>query len=370
MKILLLADPSSSHTIKWANALFEKGMDVSLFGLSGYDSSLYHPGIKINSFNTPVSIKNKFAGNFLKLVYLLKINALRKIIKSFKPDIINSHYVSSYGFLGALSGFHPFVISVWGTDVYIFPNVSFIHKKNIKFSLSKADCIVSTSNAMAIETAAFTDKEIQVVPFGVDINKMKPHKVVSKFSENDIVLGIVKRLEQEYGIEYLMKAFSIMVKKHTDLSLKLLIVGGGSMEKSLKNYAVELKIEALTIFTGMIAHNEVSNYHNMMDIEVYLSNYESFGVSVVEASACEKPVVVSNVGGLPEVVDDNKTGFIVLPRDPQKAADAFEKLILDKDLRKKFGKAGREKVEKIYNCNNNVDDMIRLYYRISNMNEN
>jgi glycosyltransferase involved in cell wall biosynthesis len=369
MKILLLADPSSTHTIKWANSLFDKGLDVFLFGLSGYDLSLYHPGIKIESFNIPLSIKDKFAGNILKSVYLIKLGALKKRIKSFKPDILHSHYVSSYGFLGALSGFHPFVSSVWGTDIYIFPNVSFLHKKELKYSLSKADFICSTSHALANETVSFINKEIRVVPFGVDLNEFKPTSTRLNSEGKDIVIGTVKRLEKESGIDNLMKAFSILVNTNADLSLKLLIVGGGSMERWLKNYAVELEIEALTIFTRMIAHNKVPEYHNMMDIEVYLSNYESFGVSVVEASACENPVVVSNVGGLPEVVDDNVTGFIIPAKDPQNAADALRRLTSNKELRIKFGKAGRERVKRLFNWNNNVDEMIRLYDGVFNMNK-
>jgi len=98
-----------------------------------------------------------------------------------------------------------------------------------------------------------------------------------------------------------------------------------------------------TVFTGKVNYGEVPKYHNMLTISVFPSIFESesFGVSILEASACEKPVVVSNVGGLPEVVDDQKTGFIVPPKDPEKLAEAIEKLILNESLRLQIGKAGR-----------------------------
>ena len=137
MKILLLADPSSSHTIKWANALFENGMDVFLFGLSEFDPSPYDPDIKIESLKTPSFIKSRLNGNILKSVYVTKLPALKRVIKSFKPDILHSHYAASYGFLGALTGFHPFINSVWGIDISIFPNVSFLHRNIIKYTLEK-----------------------------------------------------------------------------------------------------------------------------------------------------------------------------------------------------------------------------------------
>lgn len=361
MKILLLSDPSNPHTIRWANSLQERGIDVFLFGLSKFDTSPYNPEIKMDSLNTPAFVKNKLNGNFLKSIYLLKLPALKKVIKSFKPDILHSHYTASYGFLGSLSGFHPFINSIWGIDIYIFPKVSFIHKNIIQYALSKADAITSTSKMMAVEAKKYSNKDITVIPFGIDLEMLKPVKVKSLFDENDIVIGTVKQLEHKYGLEYLMKAFKLLKDKLKNISLKLLIVGSGSMESKLKKLSEDLNINNQTVFTGKIPHNKIVEYHNMMDIEVYLSDYESFGVSIIEASACEKPVVVSNVGGLPEVVDDGKTGFIVPPANPQKAAEAIEKLIVNINLREKFGKAGREKVSSLFRWDYNVNQMIDFY---------
>ena len=110
----------------------------------------------------------------------------------------------------------------------------------------------------------------------------------------------------------------------------------------------------------------VPDYLNMIDVYVALSiiDSESFGVAIVEASACEIPVVVSNVGGLPEVVDDTITGFVVKSKNSQEAAKAIEKLILNKELRLKMGKAGRERVKELYNWEENVNQMINIYKSI------
>lgn len=364
MKILLLSDPESPHTIKWANALHDRGLKIMLFGLSDYDPSPYRSGIQIESFKIPSLIKNKLHGNFLKSVYLIKLPALRKAIKLFKPDILHSHYASSYGLMGALSGFHPLVISVWGTDVYIFPNVSFIHKSILKYVLSKADLISSTSHAMKEVTATYTNNDIKIVSFGVDLDIFKPNPDTSKITGDDIVIGTIKRLENEAGIENLIYTFSLIVSNHPLLPLKLMIVGGGSLDKKYKSLAKKLKIENKTIFTGVVAPDQIPKFHNKMNIEVYLSKYESFGVAVLEALACENPVVVSNVGGLPEIVNEGKTGFIVTTRNPIEAVKAIEKLITDKELRGIFGKAGRQKVIELYDWEKSVDRMINIYKEI------
>jgi len=98
-----------------------------------------------------------------------------------------------------------------------------------------------------------------------------------------------------------------------------------------------------------------------LDIYVAPSLEESFGVAVLEASACNKPVVVSNVGGLPEVVDNGITGFIVEPMNPNDLATAIEKLVRNPSLRLEMGRKGREKVFEEYEWNKCVSAMIEHY---------
>jgi len=364
MKVLLLSDPNSIHTIRWARSLAESGLDILIFGLSYCDGLAYkNHNIEVETFGFDISIIKNEKVSLSKIRYLKAVPKLKKIIRKFKPNILHAHYATSYGLIGALSGFHPFVLSVWGTDVFDFPNKSFFHKKLLEFNLSKADRILSTSHVMARETGKYTDKEIEVTPFGVDLDVFAPEMVEGIFSRNDIVIGTVKTLEEKYGIEYLIKAFNIVKEKHPDLPLKLLIVGGGSLESNYKNLIKELGLVNDTCFVGQVSHDEVPKYHNMISIFVAVSIYnsESFGVAVIEASACQKPVVVSNVGGLPEVVEDGVTGIVVPPRDPQKTAEAIEKLLLDKNLREQMGKSGRERVKKLYDWDENVKQMIGIY---------
>jgi len=375
MKLLLLASPTSTHTIKWAKSLAKKDVDIFIFGLSDYDKSVYEnfENIKVYSLGYKRNIIMGKEGNVSKLRYLKALPAIKKIIKSYKPDIVHAHYASSYGLLGALSGFHPLIISVWGSDIFNFPRKSFLHKRLIKFNLKKADKILSTSNIMAKETQRYTNKEIQVTPFGVDLNIFKPMKVESIFVEKDIVVGTIKALEKKYGIDYLIRAFQIVSSRHPRLPLRLLIVGNGSQEEDLKKLVSKLDIKNKVIFAGRIKHTEVPKYHNMLSIflAISISNCESFGVAVIEASACEKAVVVSNVGGLPEVVEDLKTGLVVPPKDPKKTAEMIEKLIFDQNLRKALGKAGRQRVKKFYDWQENLQKMINIYTEtISERNKN
>ena len=332
-----------------------------LFGLNNYDKNLFNKNVRIEILDIPSKLQSNRDGSFSKFIYLMSINRIKTFIKKIKPDVVHAHYISSYGLLGALAGFHPYFISIWGTDIFYIPEKNFINKKLIEFSLSKADKIFSTSHVMAEQTKKFTNKEIKVIPFGIDADKFRPMNAEFLFDKEDIVIGTIKSLEKKYGIEYLIKAFKILKDVSQIPHLKLLIVGKGSEEIHLKRIVKELELEHDTIFTGFIPISEVPKYHNMLDVFVALSNSESFGVSALEASACEKPIVVSDAEGFKEIVKDNITGFKVEKRNIQQTADVLKKLILDKNLRKKIGKAGREHVIKFYNWNDNVNQMIENY---------
>jgi L-malate glycosyltransferase len=362
MKILLLTDVNSSHSRKWALGLADHGVSVGVFSISSPVEDWYSAaGI---SLFTPLKFKQGVfsSGLLQKIKYLRLESHLKKVIRAFNPDVVHAHYASSYGLLGALSRFHPLVISVWGSDVFNFPKQSVLHRALLKFNLKKGDRLLSTSRVMARETERYTQKEILVTPFGIDTSRFKPETGVRP-AINETVIGTIKTLEEKYGVAFLIRAFSLLFHKYPDQNLKLLIVGSGSLEKELKELAATLGIDAVTEFTGSVPFGEIVGYHNRLDIYVAVSTdpSESFGVAVLEASACGKPVVVSNIGGLPEVVRDGITGFVVPPRNAEMTAEAVEKLVCDPVLRKTMGERGRSHVKECYEWNACLQQMTGIY---------
>ena len=166
-RVLFLADGSSIHTKRWVNSLLEKGVTIHLFSLKPVNAADYPD----HDFTfTHFNLQKRFGG-LSKLSYLKVLPELKKVIRDFKPDILHAHFATSYGLLGALSGFHPFILSVWGSDVFDFPKKSFLHKSILEYNLKKADRILSTSHVMAEETKIYTDKEWEEI-FIPHINKI------------------------------------------------------------------------------------------------------------------------------------------------------------------------------------------------------
>ncbi len=350
MKICLLAPANSVHTLKIAYRLKEDGYDVLIISFHKSMAKdleiLYIPPI-INRLD--------------KINYLLNIPRIRKAVLDFQPDVLHAHYISSYGLVGSLLNFHPFIISVWGSDIFDFPQKSFLHKYTIKYALNKADFILSTSNIMALEVKKYTEKEIYVTPFGVDCERFKPMPELKP--KDKIIIGTIKALKPKYGIEYLIRAFKTLVDKYPYLPLELWIGGEGYLKNELEKLTYSLDIGDKVKFLGFIPHDEVPKYFSMFTVFVSVSESESFGVAVLEAEACGIPVVVSNVGGLPEVVKDGETGFIVPPRDPEATVNAIEKILSSEELYRKLSSNARDFVLENYDWKENFKLITEVYQK-------
>ena len=261
MKICYLSDANSIHTKKLCYFFRDKGYDVSVISLNDGEIE----GVKVYS----MSLKIKNVSNTIsKIRYLKNVAKIKRLVKEINPDILHAQYATSYGLIGSLVNYKPYILSAWGSDVYDFPKQSVIHKNIVKYNLKKADLLLSTSKVMAEETKKYTDKDILITPFGVDINKFKPNKKDKK--SNEIVIGTIKTLEEKYGIEYLIKAFHILTNKHKNLNLKLKIAGKGSKENELKALCKDLKIEDKVEFLGFLHPDKVPDTLNDFDIAVFL----------------------------------------------------------------------------------------------------
>jgi glycosyltransferase involved in cell wall biosynthesis len=362
LKVLLLSDTYSEHTEKWALGLANSGIQVGLFSFNKASYEWYHhPNITI--FFEPEN-KINAESTLTKLAYLKYVTILKKIIKHFAPDILHAHYATSYGLVGALSNFHPYIISSWGTDVMKFPHKNFVAKSILKYNFRKADVLCATSNTIKEYIHDVIKKEVTVVPFGVDTEKFAPRKVDSLFKEGDFVLGSIKPVEPLYNIDVLVKCFAVLRQRH--VNLKLLIAGSGTMENNLKELAKKLHVSEDVVFTGRVPFKEVSNYYNMINVLVNISEYESFGVSVIEAMACEKPVVVTNVGGLKDLVKNETLGMKVGVRNEEQTIAAIEQLISDKELYSQIASNARKHVIENYKWNTNLEEMIKIYNGLLN----
>ncbi len=355
MHVALLAGWNDIHTVRWANALAARGLTIRLFTQHAGKEPL-HPAVQVRHL--------PFRG---RPGYFLNALPLRRSLRKSPVDLVHALYASGYGTLARLSGLPRKLVSVMGADVYDFPKCSRLHRRLVVANL-RAAAIASTSHCMARETHQLApDLEYPTVtPWGVDLEKFR--MLGDRRKDGVVILGTVKKLASKYGIDLLIQAFarcqSLLPAGHPRLRLRL--VGDGPQRAELEDLAVRCGVRDKVDFVGAVSHDQVCTELNRMDIYCALSRLdsESFGVAVIEASACQRPVVVAAVGGLPEVVRDNHTGLIVPREDPESAAQSLVRLIRDPHLRVRFGAAGRAFVQQHYEWNENVERMLALYRRL------
>lgn len=362
MKICFVSDAGSYHTKKWCKWFFEQGHEISVISFT--------PGVIENAKVTIIETGANSRGSDLgKLKYFLAINKMRKAIQEINPDIINVHYATSYGAIAALSGIKGYVLSVWGSDVYDFPKKSPLHKALLKFSLSRATYLFSTSQAMADETHKYTNKKIEITPFGVDMELFNPGKRVREM-DNYYVVGTVKTLTPKYGIDYLLKAIAIINNEHPEIPIRLRIAGKGEQKTEYKNLAVELGIDKITTWLGFVPQESASKEWANMDLAVIPSTLESesFGVSAVEAEACGTPVIISDVPGLMEATLPGVTSLVVPKKNEVALANAIVELYYDSQKRINMGLEGRKFACSKYELNKCFDKALSSFKELASNN--
>lgn len=369
MKVVLLSNGNSIHTARWANSLTVRGHDVYLLYNKGHAPKVHPIDGRVKQ------IQLKFSG---KIGYYLNGISVNKLLKKINPDVVNAHYASGYGTLARMAKARKLVLSVWGSDVYDFPNESIIKNVILKKNVKYADILASTSYCMAKQLKKVMgdeNLEVFVTPFGVDTKLFDSDKF-SKKNSNDIILGIIKSLQPKYGIDVFIESVGVLLKRLYERQLKDIaqrikveIYGDGEQKEELINRVNELSMTKIVSFIDRIPNSQVPERISRFSVFCATSvlNSESFGVSVVEAMAMKVPVVVSDVDGYKEVVEDKKTGIIVKRGNIEELAEALETMVLDEELRKELGENGRRRVEKLYNWDDNVTIMEKLYERVIKM---
>ncbi|HXH09116.1 MAG TPA: glycosyltransferase [Alphaproteobacteria bacterium] len=359
LKIVLLGSARSIHTRRWIKELSRIGYEVHLIS-AHRASGTFNNGEEV--YELPISPPLGYFGNYF---------VVKRFLRRIRPNVLHAHYASGYGTLGRLMNFHPYILSVWGSDIYEFPYRSYLHYKILKSNLLAADCVCSTSWAMArrIRELYPETRRVSVVPFGVDTEMFAPRR--SPNGNSSIVIGTVKAIAHHYGIDILIKAFAEARRTLAPCSpelasrVRLVIVGDGPDRNSLQRLVKKMRLSDVVEFTGFLPHTEIPKRLQDLDIYVATSRRESFGVAVLEASASGLPVIASNVGGLSEIVLHEQTGLIVAAEDVKETSNALLRLILDPDLRVRLGQAGRKYVMSQYKWALNAREMGTIYRCLS-----
>jgi glycosyltransferase involved in cell wall biosynthesis len=254
---------------------------------------------------------------------------------------------------------------------------SYVNKKDAfhRFTYAHVSKVMAISHVIhknVLDTTPMTPDRVMTLHDAIDTDFLSLRQVdrttVRKefgFGSDLVVIGFVGRFSPGKGHEELLEAASLLSKKHRDIHF--LVVGEASQgeeryAQKIRTLSLSLGLERTVTFAGY--RRDIPEVMAAFDIFAFPSHAESFGVVLIEAMAMERPVVSTNCDGVLDIVVDGETGLYVHPRNATELAAALARLIEAPELRERMGKAGRKRVEEMFDQRRQMNEIEEVYYKL------
>ncbi|MBI5680849.1 MAG: glycosyltransferase family 4 protein [Methanobacterium sp.] len=319
-----------------------------------------------------INISKRLASNIALYMFLLPFDLYRLMKKINKQNFDVIHF----------QGFHPLycmaamlcqrkyptVVTLHGIssvemDYHVKRNfiLKFFSKFAEKFALSRIKNIIVVAPQIEEIIQKMTDSKTFMIPNGVNIDLIK--SIGSFQSDKNNVIFYIGTLVRRKGLYALIKAFQEVKKSISDSYLY--IAGSGDEENELKDLVKELGLENDVKFFGFVKGDRKYSLIKSANVFVLPSFWESLPIAVLEGIACGKPVIASNVGGIPYLVNDGENGFLVMPGEVDELSDKLITLLKDKKLQEKMGNESLKRSED-FDWNKISDKTIEVYNELIN----
>ncbi|MBF0478100.1 MAG: glycosyltransferase family 4 protein [Candidatus Omnitrophica bacterium] len=297
---------------------------------------------------------------------------LYKLIKNMKINVVHTHF-TIVGILGCLVACLASCPVVIRTKHGLTKNVpkrfraKHYYFKSQMFSSFFVTKIIAVSDAVRndlIETGIKPEK-IETIKLGINLDKFlnnednKVDELRKEFNlDNDTcVIGTISNMYPVKTVDVFIKAISLIKEKIQNL--KVIIVGEGPCKPELEILTKKLNLQDCIIFTGY--RNDVKNILKIFDIYVLSSRSEALNFSVLEAMASGKSCIAPNVGGLTEIIDNGRNGFLFQPGNFKELSELIVRIFADKELKEKFEREGLKSLAEKFNINTMVEKTVDLY---------
>lgn len=292
------------------------------------------------------------------------IGRLTNLMREEKIDIVHTHLFGAnlWGRVAAIKAKVPVIIATEHNVDFYKRLYHFIIDKFLSISTDRIIAVSNKVKKFYVNRGIKPDK-IEVIYNGIKtdgyrIDELGRLEVKKEFGieDDEILLGVIGRLVEQKGHKYLFEALNMLDGRY---KIKLLVVGEGPLLENLRSQIAGLKLEDKVIFTGL--RKDVARILKDIDILVMPSLREGLPIIALEAMAAGKPIVATNVGGNPEVILEEETGFLVPAKDYLALSKAIERLIQYKELAKKMGENGYNRVKNHFSIEKMVKETEEIY---------
>ncbi|MDD3173223.1 MAG: glycosyltransferase family 4 protein [Herbinix sp.] len=237
----------------------------------------------------------------------------------------------------------------------------------LKKLVSKANAIVGVSNKVCERVKThYENKQIFTVYNGVDTVLFKP---VNKAENNIFTIISVASLKKIKGNHYLIEAVKMLIERHGDRNIQLIIIGRGPEEDNLKALVENLNMESVVRFVGYIKYQEVARIMQNCDIYAMPSYYEALGCVYLEAMACKLPVIGCLYQGIGEIIIDGQNGLLIEPHNVKQLFEKMEYLLQNPEKAKEIALNGYNTVVNGFTWRDSARSLLEVYKKVCNCGE-
>lgn len=310
------------------------------------------------------------------VVFISSLWALLRLTRTIKFDVIHTHWVIPNGPVGAFVARLrrlPLIVSLHGSDIFIAEQSRLISSVARRI-FRAASAITAPSDDLrrrAVRLGAPSGR-CHLVPYGVDpgqFTRMEGAKPLLLkelgLADDSLIVFAVGRMVYKKGFEYLIRAVPAILREHPNA--RIVLAGGGDLQAKLLSLVQQLGVEGSVIMPGWISRDRLPLYFSGCDLFVLPSvvdrqgNVDGLPNTLLEAMASGRPVVATNVAGIPLAVKDGENGLLVPEKQPGELSSAINLLLRAPNLRQQYGEAGRRRVENELNWETTARNFERLY---------
>lgn len=361
-RVLYFSRDLTTHDFRFLTSLAATELDVYYLRLEKKNTSL-----KENSLPEEITILpclNQEIKNGLENLPSL-VSQLREIINQIKPDIVHAGPIQSCAFISALTGFSTLVSMSWGSDILVDSEKDFLWKWVTEYTLNRTSVFIGDCEAVKEKAIQFgvLDQRIILFPWGIDLSQYQPGKNLqfrNKLGWTDqFVLLSLRTWEKIYGVDIVAKAFVAASKSEPDL--RLILLGKGSQETEIKEIFNDAGIMDHVYLGGVAAQNELPDYYQASDLYISASYSDGSSVSLMEALASGLPVLVSDIPGNQEWINQAKNGYLFETGSVEKLTNAILNIVKNKNLLPQIRQEARKTAEKKANWDENFPKLLEAY---------
>jgi len=271
-----------------------------------------------------------------------------RLIERMKPDHLHAHFGTWTADMAMLAGLLtgvPYTFTTHSYDIFTFPAANLA----LKSRLAKKHITISQYNKnYLVQEFKVRPEDIAVVHCGVDFTKIPSEK--NRAMSNKIVT--MARLEKTKGLDHLIRVYAKLHGRGCDF--EAILIGDGTERHHLEKLVADLGLKLRVRLLGNRTQNNIFEILLTCRLMVMTSTVEGIPVSLMEAMAFKIPVIASRITGIPELIEDGRSGFLIDPKDADDLVVKIERLLKDEPLRAQFTENGYRKVEKEFDLKTEV----------------